>query len=109
MRARNEVPPVSDAGAAAVAGAGRIRGLFRPAYLQLTQTTPDRYEVLWKVPALDETTTLKVRPEFPDGTIVLQPTQSSYAGGTVVQHWRIAARRARRQANRVRRPVRNWN
>ena len=47
--------------------------IFRPAYLQLTQTAPDRYDVLWKVPALDETTTLKVRPEFPDGTVVLHP------------------------------------
>jgi hypothetical protein len=64
--------------------------VFRPAYLQLTHTAPERYEVLWKVPALDETTILKVRPEFPDGTIVLRPVQSTYAGGTVVQHWRIA-------------------
>ncbi len=64
--------------------------IFRPAYLQLTQTAPDRYEVLWKLPALDETTTLKVRPEFPDGTVVLQPAQTSFAGGTAVQRWRIA-------------------
>jgi hydrogenase/urease accessory protein HupE len=64
--------------------------IFRPAYLQLTQTAPDRYEILWKVPALDETTTLKVRPEFPQGTVVLQPVQTSFAGGTAVQHWRVA-------------------
>ena len=84
--------------------------VFRPAYLQLTQTAPDRYEVLWKVPALDETTTLKVRPEFPDGTVVLQPARSSYAGGTAVQRWRITVPgRARRKNDRIRRPVRNWN
>ena len=64
--------------------------IFRPAYLQLTQTAPDRYDVLWKLPALDETTTLKVRPAFPDGTVVLQPAQSSFAGGTAVQRWRVA-------------------
>ena len=46
--------------------------------------------MLWKLPALDETTTLKVRPEFPDGTVVLQPAQTSFAAGTAVQRWRIA-------------------
>jgi hypothetical protein len=64
--------------------------VFRPAYLQLTQTAPDRYDVLWKLPALDETTTLKVRPAFPDGTVVLQSAQSSFAVGTTVQRWRVA-------------------
>jgi hydrogenase/urease accessory protein HupE len=63
--------------------------VFRPAYLELTQVAPDRYEVLWKVPALDESTTLGVRPEFPDGTVALDPARSSYAGGTAVQRWRI--------------------
>mgnify|MGYP003694131291 CR=1 FL=1 len=38
---------------------------FRPAYLQLRQVDATRYDVLWKVPALDETTTLKVVPIFP--------------------------------------------
>jgi hypothetical protein len=28
---------------------------FRPAYLQLSQTGADRYDVLWKVPALTKT------------------------------------------------------
>ena len=62
---------------------------FRPAYLQLTQLSADRYDVLWKLPALDEATTLRVHPQFPDGTRELTPVQSSYAAGTAVQRWRI--------------------
>ncbi len=63
---------------------------FRPAYLQLTQTAADNYEVLWKVPALDETTVLKVQPVFPDGTITTKPLRSSFASGAVVQRWAIS-------------------
>ncbi len=62
---------------------------FRPAYLQLTQTGIDRYEVLWKVPALDETTVLKIKPAFPPGTITTMSVRSSFASGAVVQRWAI--------------------
>jgi hydrogenase/urease accessory protein HupE len=63
---------------------------FRPAYLQLRQVDAITYDVLWKLPALDEATTLKVVPAFPDGTRELTPVRSSYAAGTAVQRWRIA-------------------
>jgi hydrogenase/urease accessory protein HupE len=62
---------------------------FRPAYLQLTQLDAESYDVLWKLPALDESTTLKLRPQFPAGTQTLTPVHSSFAGGTAVQRWRI--------------------
>jgi hydrogenase/urease accessory protein HupE len=62
---------------------------FRPAYLQLTQLDAQTYDVLWKLPALDESTTLKLRPQFPPGTQTLTPLHSSFAGGTAVQRWRI--------------------
>jgi len=62
---------------------------FRPAYLQLSQTDATTYDVLWKVPALDETTILKVRPQFPPGTTNLTPPRGSYANGVTVQRWRI--------------------
>ena len=52
---------------AIVAGPARADE-FKPAYLQLTETAPGRYDVLWKVPALDEQTTLKLKPVFPPGT-----------------------------------------
>jgi hydrogenase/urease accessory protein HupE len=63
--------------------------VFRPAYLQLTQTAPDRYDVLWKVPALDESTVLKVQPAFPSGATVTTPVRSSFSRGAVVQHWSV--------------------
>ena len=62
---------------------------FRPAYLQLRQVDAVTYDVLWKIPALDETTTLKVRPAFPEGTQSLDPVRSSYANGAAVQRWHI--------------------
>ena len=62
---------------------------FRPAYLQITQVDPASYDVLWKVPALDESTALRVNPEFPAGTVVLSPKRSSFADGIMVQRWRI--------------------
>jgi HupE/UreJ protein len=62
---------------------------FKPAYLQLTQVDPETYDVLWKIPAIDEATMLKVKPQFPDGTEVLAPVRSTFSRGITVQRWRI--------------------
>ncbi len=62
---------------------------FKPVYLQLTQVDATTYEVMWKLPALDENTTLKISPRFPPGTQALTSPRSLYAGGMVVQRWRI--------------------
>jgi hydrogenase/urease accessory protein HupE len=62
---------------------------FRPAYLQLTQTSADSYDVLWKAPALDESTTLKVHPVFPVGVTEQGSRRSTFANGTIRQRWRI--------------------
>ncbi|MBP8098070.1 MAG: HupE/UreJ family protein [Arenimonas sp.] len=62
---------------------------FRPAYLQLTQTDVDSYDVLWKVPALDENTPLKVRPVFPAGVTEQGGKRSTFSNGTMRQRWRI--------------------
>ena len=62
---------------------------FKPGYLQLTQLGPDTYDVLWKIPALDESATLKVKPQFPDGTEAVLPMRSTYSRGIIVQRWRI--------------------
>ena len=62
---------------------------FRPAYLQISQRDANTFDVLWKVPALDEGRSLKVRPEFPTGTTDLTQRRSSYANGTAVQRWRV--------------------
>jgi len=62
---------------------------FKPAYLQLTQVGQDTYDVLWKIPAIDEFTVLKVKPQFPNGTEAVTPVRSTYSRGVVVQRWRI--------------------
>ena len=62
---------------------------FKPAYLQLTQVDHETYDVLWKIPAIDESTTLKVAPQFPDGSEELAPRRGTYARGVTVQRWRI--------------------
>ena len=66
-----------------------IADVFRPAYLQLKQLDAENYQVLWKVPALDEQTTLKVRPVFPEQTRETSSRSSSFAGGALVQRWTI--------------------
>ena len=62
---------------------------FRPAYLQLTQTSADSYDVLWKSPALDEYTPLKVHPVFPAGVTEQGARHSTFAAGTMRQRWQI--------------------
>jgi hydrogenase/urease accessory protein HupE len=62
---------------------------FKPGYLQLTQLDRETYDVLWKVPAIDESTTLKVKPQFPDGTEALTELRSTFSRGVTVQRWRI--------------------
>ena len=62
---------------------------FKPAYLQLTQLDRETYDVLWKIPAIDESTTLKVKPQFPDGTEALTEVRSTFSRGVTVQRWRI--------------------
>ena len=61
---------------------------FKPAYLQLTQVDPETYDVLWKIPAIDESMTLKVKPRFPDGAGPLTPVRGTFARGVTVQRWR---------------------
>ena len=62
---------------------------FKPAYLQLTQLDQNTYDVLWKIPAVDEVTTLKVQPQFPAGTEALTSLRSTFSRGVAVQRWRI--------------------
>ena len=62
---------------------------FKPGYLQLTQLDHDTYDVLWKIPAIDEATTLKVKPQFPSGTEVLTGVRNTFSRGITVQRWRI--------------------
>ena len=62
---------------------------FKPGYLLLTQLDHETYDVLWKIPAIDEATPLNVKPQFPNGTEALTPVRSTFSRGITVQRWRI--------------------
>jgi hydrogenase/urease accessory protein HupE len=62
---------------------------FRPAYLQLTQRDEATYDILWKIPAIDENTMLRVKPVFPEETETVGFVHSSFANNATVQRWRI--------------------
>ncbi|MEY2855611.1 MAG: hypothetical protein RL030_2743 [Pseudomonadota bacterium] len=64
---------------------------FKPAYLQLTQVDASDWDVLWKLPALDEDTALRLAPEFAPGITTVGEKHRNYANGAVVQRWRIRA------------------
>jgi hydrogenase/urease accessory protein HupE len=64
---------------------------FKPAYLQLTQVNAADWDVLWKLPALDEDTPLKLTPVFAPGIVAVGEKHRNFANGAVVQRWRIRA------------------
>ncbi len=74
----------------AVCAAATVRAdEFRPAYLQLTQVDAEAWDVLWKIPAVDEGTVFRLSPSFPKGTRTVLPMRSAFSTGTIVQRWRI--------------------
>ena len=62
---------------------------FKPAYLQLTQVERETYDILWKIPAIDEFTTLKVKPQLPAGTETLSAVRNTFSRGVSIQRWRV--------------------
>jgi hypothetical protein len=65
--------------------------VFLPAYLEVTEQADfsDRYDVLWKVPALDEERVLSVIPVFPENTMPLVEPVRRYAEGATTMRWQI--------------------
>jgi len=64
---------------------------FKPAYLEVAAVdgAPGDYDVLWRLPALDETTLLSLAPVFPGGARELSSRTTFYAAGAAVQRWRL--------------------
>ena len=54
----------------------------RPAYLEIRQTGPESYDVLWKVPALGEDARLAIYIELPEGTRDVTEPRSTFSGGS---------------------------
>src|SRR5688572_26292434 len=58
----------------------------RPAYLEITETAANRYEVLWRTPVYSGAR-LPVRLRFPEGVHkVLEPTQRELADSLLERH-----------------------
>jgi len=71
-------------------GAGPAQAdIFKPAYLELREIGQDGYDVVWRVPALDQYTRLALQPYFPEGTDNLTEPRAVFVDGALVEHWRI--------------------
>src|SRR4051794_37954983 len=61
----------------------------RPAYLELHQTGPETYDVLWKVPGMGENLRLGVYVEFPPGCTNVTPPRASMVDNAFTERWTI--------------------
>jgi len=60
----------------------------RPALLQISQSAPDAYVVVWKQPTVGNMG-LKIRPHLSSGVLEVRPTREYSAPGFLVREWRI--------------------
>jgi hypothetical protein len=60
----------------------------RPAFLELSETTPNLFLMTWKVPALGEFR-LGIRPQLPPSCRVVGELTSMQAGGAFIEHGKV--------------------
>ena len=63
--------------------------VFRPAYLELRESGPDRYDVLWKVPALGDRR-LAARVVFPADVTQVESPRGELVGNAYSERWQVA-------------------
>jgi len=61
----------------------------RPAYLQLRQTAPESWDVLWKVPGLGADMRLSLHVRLPANCAEITPPRRTLAGGAFIDRWAI--------------------
>jgi hydrogenase/urease accessory protein HupE len=61
----------------------------RPAYLQLRQTGPETYDVLWKVPGQGDNLRLGLYVELPAGSVNVTPPRGSMANNAFTERWAV--------------------
>ena len=61
----------------------------RPAYLELRQTAPDTYDVLWKVPALGDDMRLGVYVTLPEGSTNLSEPRGAFVNNAFIERWTV--------------------
>jgi hydrogenase/urease accessory protein HupE len=59
----------------------------RPAYLQLKQTGPDQFDLLWKVPAQGDNLRLGLYVRLPESAERLTDPHGMFVGGAYVERW----------------------
>ncbi len=62
----------------------------RPALLQITESSPDRFEALWKQPSAGEWA-LKLHPSVSNGLLDRAPDEESVSSGFVIRRWHDSA------------------
>ena len=58
----------------------------RPALLEVTETTPGQFDVLWKQPVTDGKR-LRLTPILPDSCIIADERANRFAGNTIIERW----------------------
>ena len=74
---------------------------LRPAYLELRETAPNEFSVLWKTPMVGDLR-LSLEPEFSGNTEALTQVTTRMPTGAAVQTWTLRAPSLRGQTVRIR-------
>lgn len=61
----------------------------RPAYLELRQTGPETYDVLWKVPARGEGQRLGLYVEMPPGSVEVADRRTAVVNNAAMERWAV--------------------
>jgi len=88
MKPRSSISRCGAAAALAMLLAGGASAHeVHPAYLQLQQTGPESYDLLWKVPARGEDLRLGLYVELPERCANLTEPRGVFAGGGFTERW----------------------
>jgi hydrogenase/urease accessory protein HupE len=68
---------------------GAMAHEVRPAYLELRQTAPDAYDVLFKVPGGGENLRLGLYAQLPDDCVKVGAPKSTFVDGAFIDRWSV--------------------
>jgi hypothetical protein len=66
---------------------GAVAHEVRPAYLEIDETAPNRFDVLWKQPSLG-TLVLRLEPKLSNGLLDVPPDEEYTANSFVIRRWK---------------------
>jgi hypothetical protein len=74
-------------------GQAAAADVFRPAYLELRQTSAEEFTVTWRIPSPAAGVRLDASVRFPDGTQTVGQRRGVYAGGFWQEQYRVRRQR----------------